>query len=286
MVQLCHSLPFDAHATLVWLAARAMTGVEYVDGVTYARTLRLRSGSAVVQMRPDPDAASIRLRAWLSDDGDIDDAVRRCRDLFDLDADSVVIDRRLKEDRALSPLVAKRPGLRVVGATDGFEVAVRAVLGQQVSVAAARTFARRLTQHFGTAIDGAQHQLTHLFPTPHDLVDAPIESIGVTTYRAATLRALARAVAGGALSLTRGAALSPKSMQHLRALPGIGEWTSGYIAMRALGDPDVLLTADLGLLRGARRLGVPQTRGDLIERSTRWRPWRSYATMHLWAAQG
>ena len=263
-----------------------MVGVEHVDGGAYARTLRLRAGHAVVQLLPDARAPSITLRAWLREDGDVADAVRRCRDLLDLDADSVAIDRGLSEDPALASQVALRPGLRVPGAVDGFELAVRAVLGQQVSLAAARTFARRLTQRFGTAIDSTQPQLTHLFPAPHDLVDAPVESIGITTQRAATVRALARAVAGDGLSLTRDAARVQATVEHLRSLPGIGEWTAGYIAMRALGDPDVLLAGDLRVARGARRLGLPDAGRELLARSARWQPWRSYATMHLWAAQG
>ena len=286
MVQLEHRRPFDSRATIAWLGARAVAGVEHADGDTYARTLRLGTGHAVVHLQPSVDAASIALRAWLSDDGDIDDAVRRCRALFDLDADSVLIDRGLSADGGLAALVAARPGLRVPGAADGFELAVRAVLGQQVSVAAARTFARRLTQQFGTRVDNEHPQLTHLFPAPHDVLDAPVESIGITAHRAATLRSLARAVVDGRLSLARDRTVSSESMQHLRALPGVGEWTAGYIAMRALGDPDVLLAGDLGLLRAARGLGLPDTRRDLLEHSMRWRPWRSYATMHLWAAQG
>ena len=286
MVQLEHGRPFDSRATIAWLRARAVAGVEHADGDTYARTLRLGTGHAVVHLQPSVDAASIALRAWLSDDGDIDDAVRRCRALFDLDADSVLIDRDLRVDQGLAALVAARPGLHVPGAVDGFELAVRAVLGQQVSVAAARTFARRLTQQFGTRVDNEHPQLTHLFPAPHDLLDAPVESIGITAHRAATLRSLARAVVDGRLSLARDRTVSSESMQHLRALPGVGEWTAGYIAMRALGDPDVLLAGDLGLLRAARGLGLPDTRRDLLEHSMRWRPWRSYATMHLWAAQG
>jgi len=285
-VRLKHSSPFDGRATFAWLGARAIPGVEHVAGNTYARTLRLGHGPAVVQLQPSAGEASISMRAWLTDASDIPDAVHRCRKLLDLDADSDAIDRRLSADPVMASLVASRPGLRVPGAVDGFELAVRAVLGQQVSLAAARTFAGRVTHECGTAVECAHPQLTHLFPAPENLVDVATGAIGVTTSRGHTLCSLARAVSDDGLSLDSDHKARNETLQRVRALPGIGEWTASYIAMRAFADPDVLPAGDLGVLRAARRLGLPDTRRQLIDHSMRWRPWRSYATMHLWAAQG
>jgi AraC family transcriptional regulator of adaptative response / DNA-3-methyladenine glycosylase II len=205
--------------------------------------------------------------------------VSRCRRLFDLDADPQAIAAALAADEALAPLVAARPGLRVPGSYDGFELAVRAVIGQQVSVPAASTLTGRLAARHGTRLDGAAGPagpLSVLFPRPADLADADLGGLGLTTARQATLRALAAACAAGRLDL--GPGTDPEeTAARLAELPGVGPWTVAYILMRA-GDPDAFPGTDLGLRRAMERLGCGPGRAD------RWRPWRAYAALHLWAA--
>jgi AraC family transcriptional regulator, regulatory protein of adaptative response / DNA-3-methyladenine glycosylase II len=224
--------------------------------------------------------ATVRLA--LADLRDVTAAVQRCREIFDLDADPAAIADEFGPDPVIGPLVRARPGLRVPGCADGFELAVRAVLGQQVSLAAARTFGGRLVARFGEPTQTSNHRLTHLFPTPQSLVESDLEAIGLTTRRATTLRALARATSTGGLVLDRGADRE-ECVAALLALPGIGPWTAGYVAMRALGDPDVFLPKDLGLREAMRNLGTAAD-PDGVAASQRWRPWRSYAAMHLWAS--
>jgi AraC family transcriptional regulator of adaptative response / DNA-3-methyladenine glycosylase II len=201
--------------------------------------------------------------------------VSRCRRLLDLDADACAIGAVLGADELLAPLVAARPGLRVPGAYDGFELAVRAVLGQQVSVPAARTLAGRLAERFGTRLEGTDGSPSLLFPGPADLAEADLSGVGLTTARQATLRALAAAVAAGSLALDHGADPA-ETAARLGELPGIGPWTISYVQMRAVGDPDAFPAADLGLRRALGALGGTAARAD------RWRPWRAYAAVHLW----
>jgi AraC family transcriptional regulator of adaptative response / DNA-3-methyladenine glycosylase II len=219
--------------------------------------------------------------------------VPRCRRLFDLDADPRAIGAALAADKTLAPLVAAHPGLRVPGAYDGFELAVRAVIGQQISVAAASTLTGRLATRHGTrlgAVDadgpadgdgpagttGPAAPLTVLFPRPADLAGADLSGLGLTTGRQVTLRALAAACADGRLNLDTGT--DPEETGgRLAELPGIGPWTVGYVLMRAAGDPDAFPASDLGLRRAMARLGC---RPGYAER---WRPWRAYAAVHLWA---
>jgi AraC family transcriptional regulator of adaptative response / DNA-3-methyladenine glycosylase II len=221
---------------------------------------------------------SVRLR--VSDLRDTSAAVQRCRELFDLDADPDMIAGVLGQDPLIGALVARRPGLRVPGCVDGFELAVRAVLGQQVSVAAARTSGGRLVRRWGEPLAVAAEQLTHVFPTPDALAEADLAAIGLSTRRADTIRALARAVCDGDLHLDRYADRDD-TVARLLAIRGIGQWTAGYIAMRALGDPDAFPASDVGLRDAVRRLSGTSSRLD--EWSRQWRPWRSYAAMHLWA---
>jgi AraC family transcriptional regulator of adaptative response / DNA-3-methyladenine glycosylase II len=205
--------------------------------------------------------------------------VSRCRRLFDLDADPQAIAAALAADEALAPLVAARPGLRVPGAYDGFELAVRAVIGQQVSVPAASTLTGRLAARHGTRLDGAAGPagpLSMLFPRPADLADADLAGLGLTTARQATLRALAAACAAGRLNLDPGAD-PEETAARLAELPGVGPWTVAYILMRT-GDPDAFPGSDLGLRRAMQRLGLEPGRAD------QWRPWRAYAALHLWAS--
>jgi len=201
--------------------------------------------------------------------------VSRCRQLLDLDADASAIGAALAADDLLAPLVAARPGLRVPGTFDGFELAARAVLGQQVSVLAARTLAGRLADRLGTRLETAEGPPSVLFPGPDEVADADLSGLGLTTARQATLRALAAAVAGGTLELDHGAD-PQETAARLAELPGVGPWTTSYILMRAVRDPDAFPAADLGLRRALERLGGAAGRPD------RWRPWRAYAAVHLW----
>ncbi len=208
-------------------------------------------------------------------------AVERCRRLLDLDADPVVIDDSLSCDDLLRPCVVERPGMRVPGHVDGFEVAVRAVVGQQISVAGARTIASRIVTSYGERVDGGG-DLTHLFPTSEAIAAVDPQSLPLTRARGRTLVTLAAAVADGTVVLDRSADRGDVRAALL-ALPGIGPWTADYIALRALGDPDVNLATDLGVRHGLGRLGIGGTVAHMGSRMERWRPWRSYALMHVWA---
>jgi AraC family transcriptional regulator of adaptative response / DNA-3-methyladenine glycosylase II len=277
--------PLDGRSLLQFLAARAIAGVEEVAQGRYARTVWVPGGSGLVELVPPPAApggngtAQVLLRVRLTGLRGIGQVVSRCRRLFDLDADPQAIAAALAADEALAPLVAARPGLRVPGAYDGFELAVRAVIGQQVSVPAASTLTGRLAARHGTRLDsaaGPAGPLSVLFPRPADLADADLAGLGLTTARQATLRALAAACAAGRLSLDPGAD-PDETAARLAELPGVGPWTVAYILMRT-GDPDAFPGSDLGLRRAMQRLGLEPGRAD------RWRPWRAYAALHLWAS--
>jgi AraC family transcriptional regulator of adaptative response / DNA-3-methyladenine glycosylase II len=288
MLRLRYRPPLPTGPLLDWFATRALPGVEAVEDGCYRRTLRLPHGAGHVAVQFDPvredgrqGIATVRLS--LADLRDVTPAVQRCREIFDLDTDPAMVTDGLLSDPVVARLACARPGLRVPGSADGFELAVRAVLGQQVSLAAARTFGGRLVTRFGHPFDTPDHRLTHLFPTPEVLAEAELETIGLTGRRAATMRALARAVCEGRLVLDRGADRE-ECVATLLALPGIGPWTAGYIAMRALGDPDVFPHDDLGLIEAARHLDLADGGRALASYAQRWRPWRSYAAMHLWAS--
>ena len=279
--------PFDGQSLLRFLAARAVPGVEEVSRGRYARTVRVPGGWGVIELVPPPTAAGrgrageaqVLLRARLTSPHAIGQVASGCRRLFDCDTDPRAIDAALAADEMLAPLVAARPGLRVPGAYDGFELAVRAVIGQQVSVAGASTLTGRLAAHCGTRLGAAGFTgpLTVLFPRPADLADADLSGLGLTTRRQVTLRTLAAACAAGRLSLDPGAD-PEETAARLAELPGVGPWTVAYIMMRAAGDPDAFPGSDLGLRRAMARLGCEPGHAD------RWRPWRAYAALHLWAA--
>jgi AraC family transcriptional regulator of adaptative response / DNA-3-methyladenine glycosylase II len=295
--------PFDAAAWLGFLAARAIPGVEQVSADRYARTVRTAAGPGIIELIPRPGQGHVLLRARLSGLGAVGPVVGGARRLLDADADPAAIGAALAADELIAPLVRARPGLRVPGAYDGFELAVRAVLGQQVSVAAASTFAGRLAARHGVPLpaesvpddpsgaspDPASGSITDaadartaglpglsvVFPGPEVLADADLDGLGLTTARQRTLRALAAAAASGRLTLDPGT--DPGELAaRLAGLPGIGPWTTGYILMRAAGDPDAFPAADLGLRRALARLGAP------AGHDARWRPWRAYAALQLW----
>jgi AraC family transcriptional regulator of adaptative response / DNA-3-methyladenine glycosylase II len=280
--------PLHAAALLEFLAARSIPGVDEVaDGTTYRRGLRLPHGSGVVELTPLPAYVGATLR--LSDMRDLAPAVARCRRLFDLDADPVAVDATLAADPAFARIVAKEAGVRVPRAVDGFEMAVRAVIGQQISVAGARKILSRLVATTSPPADPAGDLATDEplrgFPSAAEVADAPDSAFGMPAARRTTLRALARAVAEDRLHLDPGAD-RPETEARLLEIPGIGPWTAQYVALRALGDPDVLLNTDLGVRRGAAALDLPDDPRKLAAHAARsWAPWRSYATIRLWRQQ-
>jgi AraC family transcriptional regulator of adaptative response / DNA-3-methyladenine glycosylase II len=265
-----------------FLARRALPGVERVDAAGYARTLACPGGHALVAVRALAGEHALELRVAGALPAALQPLAERARRVFDLAADPARIATALGEDPLLGPLVAQRPGVRIPGAWDPFECAVRAVLGQQVSVAAGRTFASRLVERSGERLRGGAAGLTHLFPTPARLARADLKGLGITASRAAALKSLARAVQACRLDFS---AAPADIVAGLAALPGIGSWTAQYVALRALGEPDALPHGDLVLRRMAAPAGgaVLSARA-LEERSHRWRPWRGYATVHLWRA--
>jgi AraC family transcriptional regulator, regulatory protein of adaptative response / DNA-3-methyladenine glycosylase II len=276
-----HTAPYHWPALLAFLGARALPGVEEVAEGEYRRTFAHDGvhGSVAVRAGPGGDhlLASIRISRVAA----LASVVGRLRRLLDVDADALAIDAHLRRDPALARLVAARPGLRVPGAWDPFELAVRAVLGQQISVAAARTIAGRIAAAFGERVPGAGIA----FPTPERLAGASLEGLGLTRARAAALAGLARAAAADRLLFTSRGDLED-SVTRLTALPGIGRWTAQYVAMRALGEPDAFPEADLGLLRALARGTARPSPAALLRRAEAWRPWRAYAALHLWTAAG
>ena len=262
------------------LVATAVPGVEEWRDGAYRRTLRLPHGHGVVALAPRADHVACRLR--LTDLRDLPIAINRCRTLLDLDADPVAIDALLREDPELRPHVDKDPGRRVPRTVDPFEFAVRAVLGQQVSTAAARRHAARLVTAHGTAIDDAEGGLTHLFPDAAALGGLDPDTLAFPNARKTTLRTMVATLASGEIDLGPGADRD-RARARLAELPGVGPWTVESIAMRALGDPDAFIPGDLGIRLAAKELGLPHTPGALTRHALRWRPWRSYAVQYLWA---
>ncbi len=271
--------PFDGESMIRFLGARAVPGVEAMDGLAYRRSLSLRHGGAVVELRPELDGVRCRLR--LDDLRDLTAAVARCRRLLDLDADPQTISAQLGLDRCIGELVCGRPGLRVPGSAEGFELAVRAVIGQQVSVSAARTIAARLVERFGEPLEEPLGPVTHCFPTSSALAEVDLAGLPMPRSRAKGLRELARRVVAGNLRLDVGAEPGP-TVSNLLSVPGIGPWTASYISMRALGDPDAYPLGDAGLHRALEQRGYPSERRTEERLAEAWRPWRSYAVIHLW----
>ncbi len=261
------------------LIATRIDGVEaFADGA-YHRTLRLPIGWAVASLAPAP--RGVRARVGLTDVSQLPTAVARLRRMLDLDADPAAVDAHLSLDPTLARLVAAHPGRRIPRGVDGAETAIKIVLGQQVSTAAARTHGARLVAAVGTPVDTGVPGLTHLFPEPSAIAEAPDEVFAFPRSRRDTLRLLATVLADGTLDLGPGADRE-EARAGLLACKGIGPWTVEMVAMRALGDPDAFPATDLGVLRSAPELGVADL-ADLAGRADAWRPWRSYATQHLWA---
>lgn len=284
-LRLPYRAPFDGEGLLRFLGDRAVPGVEELVGGVYRRTLRLPHGAAVVEFALGENHVRCGLR--LENLRDLGAAVQRCRRLLDLDADPVAVADVLGDDPLLAPLVRRTPGRRVAGSADGAELAMRAVLGQQISVAGARTLAGELVTRRGQQLpeplaeDGG---LTHLFPQPAAIADADLAAFAMPEARRDALRNLARALADGEIVLDPGADRE-EAGRRLVALRGIGPWTASYVAMRALGDPDAFLPTDLGVRRVLARLGQESDPAGVAALAERWRPWRAYAVQHLWAAQ-
>jgi AraC family transcriptional regulator of adaptative response / DNA-3-methyladenine glycosylase II len=277
-LRLAARAPYDAAEVLLFLGAHAVPGLEEWDGTTFSRVLDLPGGPGIVRLSPAADGgAGVTARLRLAELRDLGAAVTRCRRMLDLDADPQAVDEALSTDPALAPLVADAPGRRVPASPDAAELAVRAVLGQQVSVAGARTLTARLLRAAGTPLPEPVGSLTHAFPRPDALADADLTAVGLTGARRRTVTALAYALADGAVALDPGA--DRAAAEHgLLTVPGIGPWTAALVALRGLADPDVWLPGDLALRRSLAILGSSDA-----DAATRWRPWRSYAVQHLWA---
>jgi AraC family transcriptional regulator of adaptative response / DNA-3-methyladenine glycosylase II len=260
-----------------FLAARAIQGLEEAGDGFYRRSLRLAHGAGTVEV------SGAGWRVGVADERDRPEALARCRRLLDLGADTARIDAALGRDPLLGPLVRRRPGLRVPRATDGFELAVRAVIGQQVTLAAARRTGARLVALCGRVLDEPAGSITHLFPTADALAQIDPAELGMPRVRADALRALARAVLDGELDLSP-AADRAAATRALLALPGIGPWTAAYVGMRALGDSDAFPPGDAAVRSALKRLGEDGRPAAAQRLAERWRPWRSYALMHLWRA--
>jgi AraC family transcriptional regulator of adaptative response / DNA-3-methyladenine glycosylase II len=276
--------PFDPAGVFDHLAANAVPGLEELREGAFRRTLRLPHGPGLVALRPG--GGHVSLKVHLHDNRDLTTAIARCRRLLDLDADPEAVTAHLSEDPALTTVVNDRPGQRLPGTVDPHELAIRVVIGQQVSLGAAATHSRRLTETHGTPIASsiAVHDgsLTHLFPTSEVLAELDPTTLAMPRSRARAVVDLARSLAQGKVDLDPGS--DPARSRHqLASIAGIGPWTCEMVALRGLGDPDAFPATDLGVTRTAACLGLPTKAGPLTAHAETWRPWRSYAVTHLWS---
>jgi AraC family transcriptional regulator of adaptative response / DNA-3-methyladenine glycosylase II len=277
--------PYDWASMLEFLRERRISGVEAIDGDAYRRSVEIDGAAAGIEVRRQDRESCLTVRILARFPLDLLRLVDRVRRLFDLDCDPRQIGQHLGRDLRLAASVRRHLGLRLPGAWDPFEMTVRAILGQQISVRAASTLAGRLAATFGTPVAIDLPGVTHQFPGAARLVDADLRGIGVTGARTLAIQALARAVAGRTLVLD-GSRDVVETIAALRALPGVGDWTAQYVAMRALRELDALPAGDLGLTKALSRKGKRLTRGDVLRTSERWRPFRAYAVMHLWRTLG
>jgi AraC family transcriptional regulator, regulatory protein of adaptative response / DNA-3-methyladenine glycosylase II len=282
-LRLSYRPPYDFHSLLTFLRGRALPGIELVDSESYARVFGPADAPGWLRLSAWPGGEhALRLQLHCPQPAQMLAVVTRIRRMFDLDADPQAINIALQTTPQVRSLLRKRPGLRLPGSWDGFEVAVRAILGQQVSVAAARTLASRIVQRYGEALPiPVAAGLERLFPTPQVLADADLRALGVTTARAETIRGVARAVLDGRVDFRVEQSLD-EFVSHWVALPGIGEWTAHYMAMRALSHPDAFPAADLILRRAAAQGEDMLSTKALTTLAEAWRPWRAYAVIHLW----
>ncbi|HNV26166.1 MAG TPA: AlkA N-terminal domain-containing protein [Nitrospira sp.] len=284
ILQIPYRPPYDWAGMLQYLQARAIDGLEVVEKGVYRRSIYHEglTGSITIQHRPD--RASLLATIVFPSVRALQSIVSRIRHQFDVAADIDAIAAHLLQDDALAALVSERPGLRVPGCWDGFELAVRAVLGQQISVSAARRLGGILVELWGDPLlNSDDSRLTRTFPTARCLATADLSRLGMPASRRATITALAQAATINPDLFTPGGAVEERLAQ-LRAIPGVGTWTADYIALRAFHEPDAFPATDLGLLRGARQLkgGEPRTASRLLQRAEVWRPWRAYAAQYLW----
>jgi AraC family transcriptional regulator of adaptative response / DNA-3-methyladenine glycosylase II len=276
--------PYDWAAMFDFLRARAIPGAEEVADGLYRRTVFLEGEHGLVSVQP-AESDALKIHVQFSRLSALPNIIARLRRVFDLSADPEAVSLDLARDRLLAPLVAARPGLRMPGAWDGFELAVRAILGQQVSVANAASLAGRLTSRFGEMLRCADPVLTHVFPTPDALVQADLGELGLPRSRAKSLTAFAAAALADPHIFSPRGSLDD-AIARLCALPGVGEWTAHYIAMRLFREPDAFPAADVGLLRAmADQTGLRPTPENLLLRAEAWRPWRGYAAQHLWTEE-
>lgn len=285
-VVLAVRLPFDWSHLERFFADHASPGVEIVTSGRYARTFSIDGRRGTLSVMPEADTLSVRIRGL-----DLQPArgavLARVRAMFDLDTDPRAVFDGLGRDPLTATLVARRPGLRMPGAFDGFELAVRAILGQQVSVAAATRLAGRLVAAFGTPLtpeeQGEESGLTHLFPTPEQLLEAEISLVlNMPRTRGRAIQGLAAAMRATPDLFAPGGRLDD-TVSRLKALPGIGEWTAHYVAMRAMAQADAFPAGDVGLMRALDIGAGRPSRAGLLARAEAWRPWRAYAAIHLWA---
>jgi AraC family transcriptional regulator of adaptative response / DNA-3-methyladenine glycosylase II len=270
--------PYHWEGLLAFLAPRATPGIEVVEQGNYRRSIWMHEASGYFEASLDPSTDSVDVRVQFPNPRSLYFIIERVRAMFDLNADCLAISRSLNADPELSRRLRSMPGLRVPGCWDGFELAVRAILGQQITVKGATNLAGRLVQAYGDPWQTSGGGITHLFPTPERLAKADVASVGMPRARAETIRALARSVADGKIVFD-GSVPPEVLLEQLCELPGIGAWTAQYVAMRALGEPDAFPSSDLGLLRA---LDLNNSR-ELELRAENWRPWRAYAAMYLWS---
>ena len=274
--------PYDWPAMLEFLRQRAIPGMERVADGCYSRTIHLDGVQGTVSVQA-AEGNALRARIRIPKLSTLPAIIARLRRVFDLAADPLRISAHLATDPILAPLVARRPGLRVPGAWDGFELAIRAVLGQQITVVAAVRLAGRLVASHGEPMTVPDRDLTHVFPTPEALAVADLTTLGMPRTRAATLSAVAAAVIADADLFGANCGLD-EAVQRLRSIRGVGEWTAQYIALRQLREPDAFPAADIGLMRAlANDQGRRPAADELLARAEKWRPWRAYAAQHLWA---
>jgi AraC family transcriptional regulator, regulatory protein of adaptative response / DNA-3-methyladenine glycosylase II len=285
-IRLSYRPPYDWDAMLSFLGQRAIPGVETISGTTYRRTIAIGGHFGVIGVAPaDKNRVDVSLR--FPDMAALPQIIARVRRVFDLAADPDTIGAHLALDPVLAPRVRLRPGLRVPGAWDGFELAVRAIFGQQITVPAATRLLGRLVEVHGTLLPAMARDgegLSHLFPSPARLAKADLATLGMPNARAMAVTSLAQAISADPMIFSRSASLE-QTIAKLRSLPGIGEWTAQYIAMRELREPDAFPAADIGLMRAmASADGRRPSPSELLARAESWRPWRAYAALHLWAA--
>jgi AraC family transcriptional regulator, regulatory protein of adaptative response / DNA-3-methyladenine glycosylase II len=275
--------PYDWDAMIAFLRQRAIAGIEHVTAERYARTMQFHGHAGTVTVEPAPDNA-LRASVRFPKLSALPAIIARLRRVFDLGADPLAIAAHLANDPTLEPLVRARPGLRVPGAWDGFELAIRAVLGQQITVAAAARLAGRMVAAHGEPLSSPTGPLTHVFPRPDVIAAADLAPLGMPRSRAAALSAVAAAVVADSHVFDRNCGLED-AVRRLRAIRGVGEWTAQYIALRQLREPDAFPAADLALLRAiAGCADRRHSSSELLDRANAWRPWRAYAAQHLWAA--